>query len=434
MTVSTTRPWRSSPAHFRSVAIGAVGITIALLFRVPTLLVLAAPFVFVSLWSTATRPERDPDLAGCVGPRAVREGEATTWTGVLSDVSSVDHVVAFAPERTWLEPKPRSGVATVAVGPDDPSATVAIPMRATHWGRHDIGPINIVTVSSWGAFRWKALDVGYQVTTLPLPDVFDAAAPTHRADGLVGLNRSAHPGDGNEFAGIRPFQSGDRLRRINWRRSLRSNELHVTATYADQDSHIALFIDALADFGPSGGIDGPSSSLDTTVRAAGAIAEYFLLRGDRVSLRVLDSRFQATVPPASGRSHLRRILDVLASIEPDIHRPASAQGSAPTMVPNGALAIMLSPLVSPAALQRATSLASRGLGVAVIDTLPADVHLDDDATTELAWRIRLLERRREVRLVQQVGVPVIAWHGPGSLDPFLREIARRSSAPRMARR
>ena len=97
-------------------------------------------------------------------------------------------------------------------------------------------------------------------------------------------------------------------------------------------------------------------------------------------------------------------------------------------------AIMLSPLISPIALQRATTIASHGISVAVIDTLPDDVHVDDDPTTELAWRIRLLERRREVRTVQQVGVPVIAWRGPGSLDPFLREVVRRSSAPRMARR
>lgn len=433
MTVSTQRPWRASPAHFRTVAIGVIGVSVALLFRVPALLVLATPFIFVAAWSTATRPSNDPTLVGRVEPSTVREGEATTWGGVLSDIEGIDHVVAFAPERTWLEAKPRSGVAITDVGNDHSTASVAIPMRSTHWGRHDIGPINVVGVSSWGAFRWKALDVGYQLTTLPLPDVFDAAAPTHRADGLVGLNRSGHPGDGNEFAGIRPFQSGDRLRRINWGRSLRSNELHVTATYADQDSHVALFVDALADYGPTGGIDGAASSLDTTVRAAGAIAEYFLLRGDRVSLRVLDSRFGATVPPASGQGHLRRILDVLASVEPNVYRPASAQ-AAHAMVPGGALAIMLSPLVSPAALQRASSVASRGLGVAVVDTLPSDVHADDDAATELAWRIRLLERRREVRLVQELGVPVIAWRGSGSLDPFLREIARRSSAPRMARR
>jgi hypothetical protein len=139
------------------------------------------------------------------------------------------------------------------------------------------------------------------------------------------------------------------------------------------------------------------------------------------------------VPPASGSGHLRRILDVLTSIDADAFRLGPSR-NADRAVPHGALAIMLSPLISPIALQRATTIASHGISVAVIDTLPDDVHVDDDPTTELAWRIRLLERRREVRTVQQVGVPVIAWRGPGSLDPFLREVVRRSSAPRMARR
>lgn len=432
MTVTSVRPWRAGPAHFRAVTIGVLGLAAALLFRIPMLLAMATPFVFVTVWSAATRPTGATSLVGRIGPRTVREGEATTWTGVLSDVAGADVVVAYAPERAWLETLPRSGVVTTAVG-DDTTATLAVPMRSTHWGLHEVGPMNVVAVGSWGAFRWTALDVGHRVTTLPLPEVFDAAPPMHRADGLVGLTRSAHPGDGTEFSGVRPFQTGDRLRRINWRRSLRSGELHVTSTYADQDTHVALFVDAIADFGPSGGIDGAASSLDTTVRAAGAIAEHFLLRGDRVSLRVLGPRRQPTVAPASGRGHLRRILDVLASIEAEADRPGLSQ-TRPDAVPADALAIMLSPLVSPMALERAISTASHGLSVAVVDTLPDNVYADDDAVTELAWRIRLLERRREMRAVQQVGVPVIAWRGPGSLDPFLRELARRASAPRMARR
>jgi uncharacterized protein (DUF58 family) len=339
----------------------------------------------------------------------------------------------FAPERLWLETRPASGVIAAAVHPGTTTASATLPMRSTHWGHHDVGPINIVAVSSWGAFRSKALDSGHRVSTLPLPELFDAAPSRFRANGLVGLNRSANPGDGGEFAGLRPFQTGDRLRRINWRRSLRTNELYVTATYADQDTHVALFVDALDDFGVSGGIGGAASSLDTTVRAAGAIAEHFLLRGDRVSLRVVGSRMPGNVPPASGSGHLRRILDVLTSIDADAFRLGPSR-NADRAVPHGALAIMLSPLISPIALQRATTIASHGISVAVIDTLPDDVHVDDDPTTELAWRIRLLERRREVRTVQQVGVPVIAWRGPGSLDPFLREVVRRSSAPRMARR
>jgi uncharacterized protein (DUF58 family) len=408
-------------------------VSAALLFRIPAVLVMAAPFAFVAVWSTLTRPTDEPTLLSQVSPRTVREGEATTWTAALTGVDEVDHVVAFAPARTWLDLRPPSGVVACGVRSGDLTATLSVAMRATHWGRHDLGPINVVAISAWGAFRWKALDVGYQVTTLPLPEVFDAAPPQHRANGLVGQNRSSRPGDGSEFSGIRPFQTGDRLRRINWRRSLRTGDLHVTSTYSDQDTHVALFVDALADFGPSGGIDGAASSLDTTVRAAGAIAEHFLLRGDRVSLHVFGSRGRSHVPPASGQSHLRRILDVLAMTDPDTSR-AGAIRAGRGAIPGDALAIMLSPLISPIALERAVSIASHGLTVAVVDTLPDDVHADEDPATELAWKIRLLERRREVRMVQNVGVPVISWRGPGSLDPFLREIARRAAAPRMARR
>lgn len=433
MTVSTVVSWRPSPAHFRSVAVGVLGVTVALLFRNPALLVLAAPFAYVAIWSTATRPTHEPAIDTRLAPRTVREGEATTWTCSLTDIAAVDHVVVFVPERRWLETRPASGVVAATVHRGDTIATTSVAVRSTHWGHHEIGPVNIVAVSSWGAFRSKALDVGNRVSTLPVPAVFDAAPSRFRANGLVGLNRSANPGDGSEFAGLRPFQTGDRLRRINWRRSLRNDELHVTATYADQDTHVALFIDAIDNFGASGGIDGAASSLDTTVRAAGAIAEHFLLRGDRVSLQVMGSRLPKRVPAASGSGHLRRILDVLASIESESFRVGPIR-LAEQAVPHGALAIMLSPLISPVALRRATSIASHGISVAVIDTLPDDVHIDDDPTTELAWRIRLLERRREVRTVQQVGVPVIAWRGPGSLDPFLREVARRASAPRMVHR
>ncbi|MGA9276191.1 DUF58 domain-containing protein [Ilumatobacter sp.] len=451
MSPSRTDSWQPSPAHLRAVLLGVLGVAAALLFRVPILLVLATPFAFVAVWSMTTRPHERLDLSTALAPRTIREGEATTWTGRFDAVGDhgtldsaagvngddggdgVDQVIAFVPHREWLETRPGTGVVAAATAVGGPPAAVSMAIRGTHWGPHEVGPINVVAVSSWGAFRWKAVASRHHLTTLPLPEVFDATASQHRANGLVGIDRSAHAGDGSEFSGIRPFQTGDRLRRINWQRSLRNGELHVTSTYSDQDSHVALFVDALADFGPSEGIDGAASSLDTTVRAAGAIAEHFLLRGDRVSLHVFGSRGRATLPPGSGRSHLRRILDRLAMLEPDPSRTGAFRVSR-AAIPGDALAIMLSPLISPVALERAATIVSHGLTAAVVDTLPTDVHDGHDTTTELAWRIRLLERRREVRVIEEIGVPVIAWRGPGSLDPFLRELARRSAAPRMARR
>ncbi len=96
---------------------------------------------------------------------------------------------------------------------------------------------------------------------------------------------------------------------------------------------------------------------------------------------------------------------------------------------------MLSPLIAPVALRQAVALARRQLSVVVIDTLPYNLtEPGHDPMAAIAWRIRLLERDREVRLVQQAGVPVVQWRGPGSLDQVLRDIGRRARAPRMVAR
>ena len=121
-----------------------------------------------------------------------------------------------------------------------------------------------------------------------------------RTPGLVGVNRSPRQGTGTEFASIRPFQPGDRLRRIHWPQSLRTGVLHVTSTWADHDRHVVLLIDALNDVGESGGIDGRASSLDISMRAAGAIAEHYIGTGDRVALVVIGARGVQRLPPASG--------------------------------------------------------------------------------------------------------------------------------------
>ena len=47
---------------------------------------------------------------------------------------------------------------------------------------------------------------------------------------------------------------------------------------------------------------------------------------------------------------------------------------------------------------------------------------------------QVLERRRELRMVTAAGIPVIQWRGPGSLDQVIRDIARRTTGPRLVRR
>jgi uncharacterized protein (DUF58 family) len=250
----------------------------------------------------------------------------------------------------------------------------------------------------------------------------------------VGLNRSARPGSGSEFNTIRHFHPGDRLRRIHWPVSLRTGNLHVTSTYADEDAHVFLLLDGFSDLGPLEGIDGRPTSLDVTVRAAGAISEHFLGSGDRLTLRTVGA---ARVPPleiGSGTRHLRKVLQTLAAISPSTERRDDGQRAIRGVDPM-ALALVLTPLIQPTMAELAHTLAARGMSTVVVDTFPQ--HLTDnpdEVHQALAWRIRLLERDGQVRGLIARGIPVVPWQGPGSLDHVLRDIARRAAAPRMVRR
>ena len=420
--------WEPTYAHQRGAVAAVVLLTVSVLFRRPDLLVIAAPLAIVVGWSLVTRPTATPVIDDHVGHDTLREGDATTWRIDVRDAEFADTLAVAMGETPWIRRRPDSGTATAPFV--DGAAHAQIDLRATRWGRRSVDPVHVIMTSAWGAFRRSERGQRHAITILPLPAVFDSSAPVRPTNGLVGSYRSVRPGEGSEFAGIRDFQVGDRMRRINWPRSLRSDRLHVNATWADQDTHVALVVDAGDDLGSSGGVDGSASSLDTNVRAAGAIAEHYVQRGDRVSLRTFGEARPTEIGPATGQAHLRRILHTLTGIEQGRNRSVGAGPRRERPMADG-LIVMFSPLIAPAALDRAVLLGRAGLAVVVVDTLPDDVTADEDELTAFAWRIRLLERRRELRRVQEFGIPVVRWLGPGSIDQFLRDVARRSAAPRV---
>lgn len=414
------------------MAVGAL--LVGLLLHRPGVVVLGVPFVVAVVWSLVTRPRGSPRVHGPGRTALLREGQSVRWTYEVSVPPGTQQGALLMAQEPFLAYRPRSGAVAEAVLPEQRGPLrLPVAVRSTRWGSRPLGRALVGCSGPWAGYVWGPVPVeGRVVTTLPVPSPFDSAAAMPHPVGLVGLNRSAARGEGAEFATIRPFQVGDRLRRVHWPVSLRTGALHVSATYADQDELVMLVVDATTDLGESEGIDGAASSLDVTVRAAGAIAEHFLRRGERVGLRVFGPVEQSWVPPAAGRAHLRRVLYQLATITPANVRTREAQrfrfgfGA-------GTLVVMLSACISPLALQQAMVLQGRGLQVLVVDTL-SDVPPDPDPYVHAAWRIRLLERASELRQVGAAGVPIVPWHGAGSLDQVLRDLARRPGAARGGRR
>lgn len=427
--------WRPTAAHARALLGGLLLAVSAVLAHRPDLLVLATPLVGAAIWAVIMRPSRVPEVSQWIGHGELREGEATTWRVVVSDPEGrVDDVAAVHEVPLWIDRLPVDGQVVASLR-DDGDQPLAITIRPTRWGVRRLDPGLVVASSAWAGFRCslRRAENARTLVVLPQTSQFDASAPPVRTPGLVGVNRSPRQGSGTEFASIRPYQPGDRLRRIHWPQSLRTGTLHVTSTWADHDRHVVLLIDAMNDVGESDGIDGRASSLDISVRAAGAIAEHYISVGDRVALSVIGALGVQRLPAATGYRHLRRMLEVMAGIVPAPEQ--LDDGRIPRGLGQGALVVMLSPLVSTKALQRAVMIAERGLTVLVIDCLPPDITQSDeeDPYVGIAWRVRLLEREREIRLVGEAGIAVVPWRGPGTLDVVLRDLHRHAGV-RMARR
>ncbi len=440
--VPSTRPtaatagarWVPTQAYLRAGVLGVSLLVAALLFRDPGLTVLATPFVSVTAWSLVTRPRTAPALKHPQSLPVLREGESMLWRVEVEAVPGLDQAAVLLERDEYQQLRPASGAATApAYDRTQPTVTMSLESRSTRWGMQKVGRALVSATSTWGAFRWGTVEIPSLVqTTLPLPAVFDAAAPTPHPIGLVGLNRAARRGEGSEFATIRPFTTGDRLRRIHWPVSLRSRTLHVTSTWADQDAEVMLLVDASTDLGTSEGIDGFASSLDVTVRAAGAIAEHFLRHGERVGLCVFGPDL-VRLAPAAGHNHLRKVLTRLAATK--VGNRDVAEGKLLRLrLGANTVVVMLSACSSQLSLRQAATVAARGLSVIVVDTLPLHLGGMDDPALTVAWRIRRLERDADLRRLTTHGIPVVAWRGPGSLDVVLRDLARRSSAPMMVRR
>lgn len=431
-----TADWRPTHAQLRATAAGLALLLAGVALGRPDLVVIATPLVLAALVGLADRPRAAPTLSCTTGAVTVHETEELRWRATASGLPAGALVAVRHPAQRWLEVDPERGLLVAA----DRSGTAVLDttLRATRWGRRRLGDPAIAVYDASGAWRWGPVSCRpLQLTVLPVSDPFDAAAPAPHPRGLVGMERAGRPGEGTEFAKVRPFELGDRLRRIHWPTSARTGRLHVTATYADEDAHVAVLIDAVNDVGESGGLDGARSSMDLTVRAAAVLAEHFLRRGDRVGIRVFGAWGASYVPSASGRLQLRRILDTLSLVEPGTARGEDAL-AARLGLGAGTLALLLSPLIEPAATQQVAILTAAGLDVVVVDTLPPELAEGGGPglgeREALAWRLRMLQRRIERDRMATLGIPVVTWAGPHSIDQVLRDLGRRTAVPRMARR
>jgi uncharacterized protein (DUF58 family) len=429
--------WRPTHAQVRAVSLAAALLLIAVLARRPDAAVFGLPLALLAAWGRYFRPTEQPVVHTELDTDVLFEGQATTYRVAVSGTldPNIDLVVMALARTQWFRYDPPQ--AAIAEPVTDGKVVLEVGLRSERWGLRQLAQPHVIATSVLGAYRVPVTSGGaLAVSTLPLREGFEAIDSVPRPAGLVGLHRSRRPGEGTELAGVRPFRTGDRLRRINWAVSARTRELHVTSTWSDRDTEVVILLDTGGDVGISEGIDGRSSSLDTAVRAAASVAEHYLRHGDRV--RLIDTGTTVRgVRAGSGRAHLRRILDVLVHADRKGRQQDEGQLARRHRIRADSLVIVLSPLLRRTMLGYIVTLVHSGCTVIAVDTLPSDVgdlidlEQHDARAWPLAWRIRLLERRNELDRLGDLGVPTVRWRGAGTLDEVLRDAARLSAAPRI---
>ncbi|HUK72790.1 MAG TPA: DUF58 domain-containing protein [Streptosporangiaceae bacterium] len=389
------------------------------------LVALAAPFLIGLVLAAGRVHARPPRTTPRLSAVQIREHDVIDATVTLSADTDLDAVrIALAAPTFLAAGPPLLRVTSVAAGAP---ATVHLRLRAGHRGRKHIGPV-VVRGYGAGLLSQSAPLVGVPpvaVTVMPAIESFQAGEAVRRTVAYAGGHRSRVAGPGVEFAGTRPFGPGDRPRRINWRASLRTGDLHVNATRTDRAAEVLVVIDSLHNVGAPG-----SAILDVAVRLAAGITEHYLAAGDTVGLVEYGGE-NRTLEPAAGRSQLARAREWLLDVSPPLSAAApAATGWLASLRTTRALVIALTPLLDEQAAAHLAVLRRRGVTVLAVDTLPDA----EDRAGEVARRLWLLERQLLIARLGDLGVPVVRWDGPGSVDAVLHDLARLAAAPRPALR
>jgi uncharacterized protein (DUF58 family) len=330
-------------------------------------------------------------------------------------------------ERLELYLAPPEGLA-VADGPN-PVGLRAVPrqtrdvdlrLRCERWGGFAVGELFLRARDPLGFFVYEQRrELRRPLKVYPRPEPLRRLLPPWETQVFAGNQVSRVKGEGIEFADLRPFVAGDRVRRINWRASARRGELWVNEAHPERNTDVIVFLDSFTE-----ARIGAAGTLDMAVRAAATLAGRYLERKDRVGL-VSFGGVLSWLLPATGLVQLYRVVDSLIDTEISLSYAWKDVDVIPARtLPPKALIVALSPLLDERAVATLLDLRARGFDLGVVDVSPVPHAPPGRSQSErLAHRLWLLKREVLRAQYQRVGVPVVEWREGGPLAAAIEEVA-----------
>jgi uncharacterized protein (DUF58 family) len=410
---------RISTARVASYAgLAAVGLLAGLILGRVELVALAAPFALAAVLGAAL--PRDPEIEArlTLDRERALEGEQVTATLELWSRVGAPRVDVLLPLPRELHSEgPNLRAVRLTAGE---AREIVLPLRCERWGAFVLGPLLVRATDRLGFASWEARIGGREpLRVYPSVETLHTLLPPAETQVYVGNQVSRTKGEGVEFADVREWTYGDRVRRINWRASARRGGLWVNEQHPERNTDVVLFLDTYVDVGSGG-----RGTLDQTVRAAASLAHRYLRRKDRVGV-VSFGGYLTWLVPGSGTKQLYQIVDSL--IQMDVVLSYASKGIdvlPPRSLPPKALVLALSPLLDARSAAALLDLRARGFDLVVIEVSPVPfVQPGKDELAELSHRLWRLSRESLRARYEQAGVPVIEWEHGLPLDVPLEEVA-----------
>jgi uncharacterized protein (DUF58 family) len=399
-------------------ALAAVGLLGALAARLPELVVLAAPFAVVP--AVAVLLARRPRVEAVVELERERalEGDELEVAVTLEPAVGAERVDVLLELPRGLVLADGSNPTSVHLA-DRRRRELGFRVRCERWGGYAVGRVFLRARDPFALVRWEQeLDRRSPLKVYPREELVRTLLRPHDTQVFSGNHVAREKGEGIEFADLRPFVPGDRVRRVNWRASARRGQLWVNEHHAERNADVVIFLDSFAELGQPG-----ASTLDDALRAAASLAARYLRQKDRVGFVSFGGTLNWLLP-STGVTQLYRIVDSMLDTRVALNYAWKDLDIIPRRtLPPRALVLALSPLLDERGVSALLDVRGRGFDLVVIEISPLRfLPPADSLVTETAQRIWRLRREALRGRFERAGVPVAVWNETRPLAAALEEV------------
>jgi uncharacterized protein (DUF58 family) len=403
-------------------ALTGIGLLAAVVFGDVAIVALAAPFGFALVSGLLAPVAPLPEVHLELDTTRLVEGGRATIALELSTPRAIPRCDVTLAVPADLRTEGPTGW-SLRLEADSP-VLIEVPITAEQYGRFVIGPASTSVPGLFGLLGRSGAGGGkLELEVRPRGERLRTLVRALEVRATVGDRLARQPGDGIEFAEVRPYSAGA-PGRLNWRVTARLGAPYVNQRHPERSTDLILLVDT---FSPA--------ALASQVRAAAGLAAAYLARRDRVGLVAFGGVLN-WVEPSMGLAQLERLVAALTTTKWHHSYAWKSVEAIPsrTLPPTG-LVIAISPLEDPRMLNALATIRARGVDLAVIETIGRRAARPETAAGELAARIIELERADMRANFGRRGVPVVAWHDSEPLEEPLDALAlwRRRARGRVAR-